>query len=83
MREIVSKVQNMRKDAGFEVMDKIRLYYEADPEVTAVLSTHGEKISTDVLALEILPLEGRSGTAWDINGHPVTFLVERAGCCNG
>lgn len=82
MREIVSKVQNMRKEAGFEVLDKIKLYYEAGPEITAVLSAHGENISTDVLALEILPLEGRSGTTWDINGHPATFLVERIVCGN-
>ncbi|MDI9461195.1 MAG: isoleucine--tRNA ligase [Saccharofermentanales bacterium] len=82
MREIVSKVQNMRKEAGFEVLDKIKLYYEAGPEITAVLSAHGENISTDVLALEILPLEGRSGTTWDINGHPATFLVEKVVCGN-
>lgn len=77
MREIVSKVQNMRKEAGFEVLDRIRLYYQADDEIEAVLAKHEEMISTDILALEILELGNREGTKWNINGHDVTLLVER------
>ena len=77
MRELVSKVQNMRKEAGFEVLDRIKLYFAADDEIAAVFSSHKAEICTDVLAVEILPLEDRAGTSWDINGHAVTLLVER------
>ncbi|NLB09707.1 MAG: class I tRNA ligase family protein, partial [Clostridiaceae bacterium] len=77
MREIVSKVQNMRKDAGFEVLDRIRLYYEADTEIETMLSNRNEEISTDILAVEILKLGDRSGKKWNINGHNVTLLVEK------
>ncbi|HZW97921.1 MAG TPA: isoleucine--tRNA ligase [Bacillota bacterium] len=77
MREIVSKVQNMRKDAGFEVLDRIRLYYEADTEIETMLSNRNGEISTDILAVEILKLGDRSGKKWNINGHNVTLLVEK------
>ena len=77
MREIVSKVQNMRKDAGFEVLDRIRLYYEADAEIETVLLTNKEEISTETLTLDILKLGERTGTKWNINGHDTTLLVER------
>ncbi|HHU08179.1 MAG TPA: isoleucine--tRNA ligase [Clostridiaceae bacterium] len=77
MREIVSKVQNMRKDAGFEVLDRIRLYYEADAKIETVLLTNKEEISTETLALDILELGERTGTKWNINGHDTTLLVER------
>ena len=77
MREIVSKVQNMRKDAGIEVLDRIRLYYEADTEIETMLSNRNEEISTDILAVEILKLGDRSGKKWNINGHNVTLLVEK------
>lgn len=60
VREIISKVQTMRKEAGFEVMDKILLSYEAKEKVTAIFEKYGSQICSEVLAekLEAGALEG-------------------------
>ncbi len=76
LREIVSKVQTMRKEAGFEVMDRITLTYVAEPEICDVFEAHREEIQKDVLATDLLPGE-LSGyrKEWDINGHKVVLGV--------
>ena len=53
VREIISKVQTMRKEAGFEVMDQIRITYQADQEVCSVFAAHKEDMKKDVLAVDI------------------------------
>ncbi|MBQ1641032.1 MAG: isoleucine--tRNA ligase, partial [Lachnospiraceae bacterium] len=50
VREIISKIQNMRKEAGFEVMDHIEVGYEADDKVSGVFAAHSEEIASVVLA---------------------------------
>ncbi len=80
VRELVSKLQTMRKEAGFEVMDHITVTYQADDEICAVFAAHGPEIKKDVLATDIRN-DGLSGyrKEWNINGHEVTLGVEKNG----
>ena len=78
VREIISKIQTMRKDAGFEVMDHIDVTYEADEKVSAIFSKYGENIKSEVLAVSIS--EGNlSGfeKEWNINGESVKLAVKK------
>lgn len=73
MREIVSKVQTMRKDSGFEVTDHIALYYDGDAEIEAVIGKYKDEIAGDVLADRVekkSDLEKR-----DVNGKQVGLGV--------
>jgi len=80
-RELVSKIQNMRKEAGFEVEDKIHLYCNGDKTIDKVLERHGEEIKADTLALAIektsLPADGYA-REWEINDHKVIISVKKA-----
>ncbi|MCD8151688.1 MAG: DUF5915 domain-containing protein, partial [Clostridiales bacterium] len=78
VREIISKVQTMRKEAGFEVMDHITLTWQAEQAVGDVFAAHETEISRDVLATQIMEAEP-SGYCkeWNINGHKVLLGVER------
>ena len=78
VREIISKVQTMRKEAGFEVMDQIRITYQADQEVCSVFAAHKEDMKKDVLAVDIAE-ESPAGyqKEWNINGHKVELGVKK------
>ncbi len=78
VRELISKIQTMRKEAGFEVMDKIRLSYLADDRIRAVFEKSGEQIQKEVLA-EAISADALSGyqKEWNINGERVTLGVEK------
>ncbi|MDO4475362.1 MAG: isoleucine--tRNA ligase [Lachnospiraceae bacterium] len=78
VRELVSKIQTMRKEAGFEVVDRIRVYAQGTDKIADVLNRFGADISHDVLATEIL--QGQMGgftKEWSINGENVTLGVEK------
>ncbi len=80
VRELVSKLQTMRKEAGFEVMDHITVTYQADDEIGAVFAAHGDEIGKDVLATGIREDEPAGYTKeWNINGHTVILGVEKNG----
>ena len=78
VRELISKIQTMRKEAGFEVMDHIAVSYTADEKVTGIFNKYGEKIQTEVLANAITAgtLAGYQ-KEWSINGEKVTLAVEK------
>ncbi|WP_296971733.1 isoleucine--tRNA ligase [Tepidanaerobacter sp. EBM-38] len=79
-RELVSKIQNMRKEAGFKVEDKICLYYLGDDIIDEVLEKHGEEIKTDTLSIAIervFPPEDSFARECDINGHKVNIGVKQ------
>lgn len=77
VREIVSKVQTMRKEADFNVTDRIRVYYDGNEKIAAVLSAND--ISSDVLADAVVAGKGGElSKEWNINGEMVTLGVERA-----
>ncbi len=79
VREITSKIQTMRKEAGFEVTDRIVLSVAAAPEVTALLRRNEAALCADVLAEALVedPLPGGYQKEWDVNGAPVTITVQR------
>ncbi len=76
VREIISKVQTMRKEAGFEVQDHIDFYFRDNEKIAAIINGNSSKISEEVLAENV-----RYGTAegyskeWNINGEKVTMTV--------
>ncbi len=78
VRELISKIQTMRKEAGFEVMDKIRISYQAEDKIKAIFENYGAQIQKEVLA-EDLCFDTLSGyqKEWNINGEHVTLGVER------
>ncbi len=80
-REVISKVQTMRKDTGFEVTDRIRLTYECDDVLAAALKTYEEMIARTTLATAIARGTAPSGSTaqeWDINGKKATLAIEKA-----
>ena len=77
-REIVSKLQNMRKDAGFEVSDRIAVCYECDDELSAAIEIGREFVMQSVLALEMTRGNAGDGKEWDINGKKALLKVEKA-----
>ncbi len=78
VRELISKIQTMRKEAGFEVMDHIRVYSVGNEKIAGILKKHEEEVKSEVLAEDII-LETPAGYVkeWNINGENVTLGVEK------
>jgi len=80
VREIISKVQTMRKEADFEVMDRIRVTYTGSEKAEAVFEKNGALIGGEVLADEVVKAEPAGYVKeWKINGEAVTMGVEKKG----
>ena len=78
VREVLSKVQNMRKDKGFEVLDKINLYVAGSEELESVIKENEELIKHDTLAKKIVYHEERDNyTATNINGQNLDIDIEK------
>ena len=85
VREIISKIQTMRKEAGFEVMDKISIYYHADEKVADIFNKYENDIMGDVLGTEVVAEadsfdSGENGIyckEWNINGEKVLLGVKK------
>ena len=77
LREILSKVQNMRKDSGFEVMDNINLYVGGNETLEAVVKKYEDIIKHDTLAKDVLyNVEGKDYVQTPINGENLNIFVE-------
>ena len=78
VREIISKVQTMRKEAGFEVMDKITVYVKDNAKIEEIITRNSEQIMSDVLATEIVTgnVAGYE-KEWSLNGEKVVMAVEK------
>ena len=74
-RELVSKVQQMRKQNNYEMMDNIRIYIDADDDVKAAVEAHREYIMNETLAVSIEYRACESTS--DLNGHKTGIDVER------
>ena len=78
VRELVSKIQTMRKEAGFEVMDRINVYAKDNRRIEEILQEHGEEICSEVLADQIILDETRGyEKEWNINSEKVIMAVEK------
>lgn len=76
VREIVSKIQTMRKEANFEVMDRIEIFHTGSQKVEEVIKRNIDNISKDVLADKICAGEENGYTKeWNINGENVKFTL--------
>ncbi len=74
-REVVSKVQNMRKNAGFEIENRITITYNGDAEVLKTFEQFGEYIANETLATKMTVGEGSE--ILDINGHELKITIEK------
>ena len=78
VRELVSKIQTMRKEAGFEVMDKIAVTYEGTEKAEKVFADNASTIADETLALEVTKAALAGNTKeWKFNGEAVTIGVEK------
>ena len=80
VREIVSKVQTMRKDAGFEVTDHIYLYVNKNDKIKEIVNKNLDEIKKDLLAEEVIYDKSNEDVyekEWNINGENVTLAVKK------
>ena len=77
MRELISKIQTMRKDADFEVTDHIRVNVAGSEKLDAILDAHREEIARAVLADSFGDAQGDIQKDWNINGEDVSITVEK------
>ena len=79
-REVISKLQTMRKDAGFDVTDRICISCEGEDEVVAAVKAYRAMIENGVLAVDTLfapAPDGAYAQEWDINGKKAVLSVRR------
>lgn len=78
VRELISKIQTMRKEAGFEVIDHIKVFQNENQKLAEILGKHTEEISKAVLADEIVIGQVPAiSKEWDINGEKTVLGVEK------
>ena len=77
VREVISKLQTMRKDSGFEVMDHIKVAVSGSEKVLGIIEKNKEQIAHDVLAEDISAADAENAKEWDINGEKVAIAVEK------
>ncbi len=78
VREIISKIQTMRKEADFEVTDHINVYQDNSDKIAEILKAHADEIKDEVLAEHImLGQMGGYAKEWNINGEKVMLGVEK------
>ena len=80
-REFINRVQNMRKDAGLDVADRIHLWAKGSDSVEDAVSTHRDYVRSETLTVELnvgqLPASSLLEHEWDVNGHDVTVAIDR------
>jgi isoleucyl-tRNA synthetase len=79
-REIVRRVQDMRKKAGFNIEDRIRTYYTADGDLAAVLSSWADTIKAETLSVELNAAAAPAGAYSEdhkVDGGELKLAVER------
>ena len=78
VREIISKIQTMRKDSGFEVMDNIRVAFSGNDKIAEIAKRNKAEILDETLGRELLIGEALAHSKeWNINGENVTISVEK------
>ena len=79
-REFVSHVQSMRKEADFEVVQRIKVAVATDAEFAAALAAHADYVKNEILALEVTTVPALDGVEpVELNGHSVAVKVEKVG----
>ncbi len=76
VRELISKIQTMRKDSGFEVTDHIEIGFGGSEKIRAILEKNQEEIASATLA-DAVNYQEENGKAWNLNGESVSLSVKR------
>ncbi|MBR5817359.1 MAG: isoleucine--tRNA ligase, partial [Clostridia bacterium] len=77
VREIISKIQTMRKDSGFEVMDNIKVAFSGNDTVWQIAEKNAQEIMDETLATSVSLGTLQFAKEWNINGEKVTVSVEK------
>jgi len=79
VREIISKLQTMRREADFEVQDYIQVYYADNDKLGQIIEDNSNEIMKDVLATSISKYNNEDGYKkdWKVNGEDITLVVTR------
>jgi isoleucyl-tRNA synthetase len=77
-RELVHHIQNLRKEAGLEVSDRIRIAYRGDPDLESAIDEHREYIRSETLAVSLEGNLERDGQPAEINGKPITIAINKS-----
>ena len=78
VREIISKIQTMRKDSGFEVMDNIKIAFSGNAVVEAIAERNAEEIKDETLGVELtIGTTLTHAKEWNINGEKVVISLEK------
>ena len=78
VREMISKIQTQRKEAGLEVVDRIILSYEGNEKLASIITDKKDYIASEVLATDIVAGNDGFAKEWDVNGEKITFYVKKA-----
>ena len=76
-REFISKVQQMRKGNGYDVLDNINIYYNGDTEIENAVNEYMEYIKDETLAVNIEKVSDDSFKKEDLNGHETGIKLEK------
>jgi isoleucyl-tRNA synthetase len=76
-REIVNKLNTMRRDEKYEVTDRIVVTFDTTPRVKECYNKYKDYIDNEVLAVKVV-FEKCSGTSWDLNGEPTVISIKKA-----
>ena len=82
VREVISKIQTMRKDADFDVVDRIAVSVATTEKLAAIIEAHKSELMNSVLAVELTVCDAAEGAAvqeWSINGEKATIGVKVVG----
>jgi isoleucyl-tRNA synthetase len=80
-RELVHRIQNLRRDAGFDISDRITTYWQGDADIRRVLAAHGDYIKGETLSLALVegePPTGAHRSEQDVDGHRVALGLSKA-----
>ncbi len=77
VREIISKVQVMRRESNFEVTDRIKIFVSGNDKLAEIIKRNAAEIQAVTLANEIIFSANDAAKEWDINGEKITLAVER------
>lgn len=78
VREIISKIQTMRKDSGFEVTDRISVVFDGSDKIAKIFAANDAEIKSQTLADSIDAGDAKDGKNWNVNGEKVDISIQKA-----
>lgn len=78
VREIISKIQTMRKDSGFDVTDRISVVFDGSEKIAKIFAANDAEIKSQTLADSIDAGDAKDGKNWNVNGEKVDIAIQKA-----